>query len=155
MYDFEFEELLIKEDSVTESVKQDAGTAESKLTTVLQHMIKYKYQPSKQDKSWCNSIGDSYNQYIDTVNNSDSSAKSILNKMDLDKCYKDARNKALKETNLPQATIPKERPTEWDINYITNYDNIISFLKDSYNPNATYNFKDEDEMVEFMRSKLK
>lgn len=35
------------------------------------------------------------------------------------------------------------------------YNNIISFLRDEYNPNATYNFDSEEDMVDFMKGKLK
>ena len=80
--------------------------------------------------------------------------KNIINNIDLDECYKDARNDALNETKLSQSAIPKQRPYEWDINYITDYDKIIKFLKDEYNPYATYNFKSEEDMVKFMRDKL-
>lgn len=158
MYDFDFEldDLILEEELINEAVKDDTEEAQSYLINMMKHIIKYQYQPGRQDKSWCDSIGDSYNDYNKVIfDKKNDIKKNVINRIDLDKCYKDARNGALKETNLSHSAIPKEKPSEWDLDYITNYNNIISLLKDSYNQNATYNFKSEDDMVEFMKKKLK
>lgn len=158
MYDFdlELEDFILEEEIMLEAVKQGSDKAQSELKTIMQHMLKHQYQPERQGKSWCDSIGDSYNEYNEVINNKKyGSKKNIINNIDLDECYKDARNHALSETKLNQSVIPKQRPSEWDIDYITNYDKIIEFLKDKYNPYATYNFKSEEDMVKFMKGKLK
>lgn len=152
-YDLEFEEFLMEEELINES--SETENAESQIKRLMQHMLKHQYQPERQGKSWCNTIGDAYVKYDEIINNNPKSKKNIINNIDLDKCYKTARNDALGETKLTQSKIPKDRPDTWDIDYITNYDNIISFLRDKYNPYATYNFKSEEDMVEFMKSKLK
>ena len=156
MFDFlEFDDFLLEQELIDEATDDGITKAESELTNMMQHMIKHQYQPSRQGKSWCDSIGDSYNLYNKIVNKNAKSKKNIEKGIDLDKCYKDARKEALKQTNLPQSTIPKDKPSELDINYMTDYDKIISFLKDNYNQDATYNFKSKEDMEDFMISKLK
>lgn len=151
MYDYDLELLLLEEELFEEAT--DVEKAESQLITLMQHMLKHQYQPERQGKSWCDSIGDSYNEYNEIINRKPKRKTNIINGIDLDRCYEEARKDAIKQ--IKKSNIPKTKPEEWDIDYITNYDNIISFLRDEYNPNATYNFDSEEDMVDFMKGKLR
>lgn len=141
-YELLFE--IMSEDAILESTKNEVSFIESKIVLMFEHMLKHQYQPSRQGKSWNNTIFDAHKEIIKSGSISKS---NVLNGIDLDKCYKEARNKAAKATNVN--SIPKQKPLEWDINFITNLNSIYEYLKYYYNPNATYNV----DLDEFFKEK--
>lgn len=142
--DYELLFEMISEDAILEATKNDINIIESQIVLMFEHMLKHRYQPSRQGKSWNNTIFDAHKSIVSTGSISKS---NVLNGIDLDKCYKEARNKAIKATNLN--IIPKQRPLEWDINFITNLNSIYEYLKYYYNSNATYNV----DLDEFFKEK--
>ena len=80
----------------------------SRLIVLLMHLLKYKYQPEKQTRSWIATINTQRNE-IDLVLEDSPSLKGFL-QAQIFECYKKARKSAAKETELPIATFPAECP---------------------------------------------
>jgi hypothetical protein len=80
----------------------------SRLIVLLMHLLKCKYQPNKQTKSWIATINTQRNE-IDLVLEDSPSLRSHLT-ASIANCYKKARLDAATETNLPLKTFPEECP---------------------------------------------
>lgn len=144
--DFYFEELIFENlSNITEAVKDEIKTAESYIELIFTHLLKYKYQPQRQSRSWYNTF---FKTYKNIVKNKNMSKTNVINGIDLDECYKVARDNASRETFLPLDTFPEQKPNNWDINFIMNINLIIEFLKDNHNRDATYNI-DLDEYIKY------
>ena len=131
---FYFDDLLENANIILEATKHDIKSAESQISRLFQHLLKYQYQPERQDKSWYDSIFGAYNEFIDAEYKN-----NVINSIDLDKCFARARKEALKETGISPSLIPTQKPYEWNIDFITDIDKIINYLRFYYNKNATYN----------------
>ena len=140
------------ESAILESTKDEINEVHSYIKRMFQHLLKYKYQPERQDRSWCDTI---FKEYYNMMDTKYLNKTGVLNGINLDDCYTKARNEALKETNLSQNTIPKQRPYEWDINFVMNYNMIVSYMEDCFNSAATYNFRSKEDMREYMMNKLR
>ena len=84
---------------------------QSRLTVLLQHLLKWKFQPSRQGKSWQLSIIEQRIQFIDVLNEN-LSLKSHLTDILID-AYRLAIVKAAKETGLSMTDFPSECPWSW------------------------------------------
>lgn len=80
----------------------------SRLIVLLMHLLKYRYQPEKQTKSWIATINTQRTE-IELVLEESPSLKGFLPAQILD-CYKKARKNAAKETGLAITTFPAECP---------------------------------------------
>ena len=143
-----FFEKYINNDCIEESVQDGINEAHSEIANMFQHMLKFIYQSNRQDSSWYNTILDTH-IYISNITNT-----SVINGIDLDRCYAKGRRDAKNATGLPDNIFPKRRPIEWDYNFITNKEAIIYFLEINYNPNAIYNIPKE-QIREEMNKKLR
>ena len=94
----------------------------------MNHLLKYKYQPDKQSRSWIESILDSRVELQDFY-----SDKSLVRNVvpDLSNQYLDAKRKASRETGLPISVFSATIPDEWSLENLVDYDFILRFLKDN------------------------
>jgi len=85
---------------------------ESRLTVLLQHLLKWKFQPERRGKNWELSI-DEQRIRFDRLLRENPSLKSALNTI-LTEAYRLAVVKAAKETKLDKKSFPAECPWSWE-----------------------------------------
>ena len=101
----DLENLIEEIESMGRSDKREIY---SRLILLLMHLLKCKYQPDKQTRSWELTI-DEQREQIKLIVKDSPSLKPYL-KANLADCYQDAIRKAAKETGLPVSTFPPECP---------------------------------------------
>lgn len=84
---------------------------QSRLSVLLQHLLKWKFQPSRQGKSWQLSIIEQRIQFIEVLDENPS-LKHYLEPI-LKDAYRLAVVKAAKETGLSMKSFPVECPWNW------------------------------------------
>ena len=101
----DWENLLEELESLGRSEK---NALKSRLTVLLLHLLKYRYQPSHRSNSWLCTINEQRRQ-INFVLEDSPSLKSYL--VDIfEKCYTVARRDATSETGLVIDVFPTESP---------------------------------------------
>lgn len=83
-------------------------TVKSNIRVVLWHLLKYKYQPSRQSNSWRTTIREHRNRLDEDLVDSPS-LKSYFTEI-FAECYQKARALAADETGLPIETFPEQSP---------------------------------------------
>jgi len=90
----------------------ESRALESRLTVLLQHLLKWKFQPERRGKNWELSI-DEQRIRFDRLLRENPSLKSALNTI-LTEAYRLAVVKAAKETKLDKKSFPAECPWSWE-----------------------------------------
>ncbi|MDQ7089971.1 MAG: DUF29 domain-containing protein [Methylococcales bacterium] len=85
---------------------------QSRLTILLLHLLKWKFQPSKKSRSWRLSIDEQRIQFLDVLKENPS-LKPRLNDI-LEDAYRLAIVKAAKETKLSKKDFPSICPWNWE-----------------------------------------
>lgn len=80
----------------------------SRITLLLAHLLKWKYQPTHSGASWRNTIAEQRREIPLVLEDSPSLRREIPDFMD--KAYTAARRAAKDETGLPLATFPESCP---------------------------------------------
>jgi hypothetical protein len=80
----------------------------SNLTQILMHLLKWRYQPEKQSKSWRYTLLEHRDRIEESLQDSPS-LRVYFNEI-LDSCYQKARRYAQVETGLPISTFPEMLP---------------------------------------------
>lgn len=101
----DWENLAEEVESLGRSDKRALGSA---LKVVLEHLIKWRYQPEKRSQSWSDSIEEHRDRMARIVEDSPSLAG--LPATELAREYDRARRKALRDTGLPPAAVPALSP---------------------------------------------
>jgi len=97
---------LIEEiESMGRSDKKEIG---NRLEILIMHLLKWKYQPHKQTRSWRCTINEQ-RRAIRRILKVSPSLKPYLQE-NLTDFYQDAREAAIDETGLPPQTFPPENP---------------------------------------------
>jgi len=88
--------------------RNEKDAIESNLIRVLQHLLKWSYQPQKRSPSWAYSII----EHSRRLNKAFKNSPSLKRHFDavFDDCYGSACQSASVETQLPLATFPKSCP---------------------------------------------
>lgn len=116
--DFEhldLENLIEEIETLGRSEKREL---ESRLTILLMHLLKYKYQPSKRSNSWLFTIREQRLRILKSFKDSPSLKNYFQNIFS--EIYSDARALAADETGLKIDTFPKNSP--FNIESVLNYD---------------------------------
>jgi len=90
--------------------RSDRREIRNRLTVLLIHLVKYKFQPRRRSSGWVATIGEQRRRITAVLDDSPSMRPfpaSILNQ-----CYTEARSAAADETGLPQSTFPERCPFE-------------------------------------------
>lgn len=85
---------------------------EHRLVILLQHLLKWQFQPSHQGRSWRLTIEEQRREIPDVLEDNPS-LKSSLGVI-LQKAYSKAKKAAALETDLPVMTFPRDCPWSFD-----------------------------------------
>ena len=99
-------------DEIEALVHYLADKLRSDLTRLLQHLVKWDYQPDHRSRSWALSIQE-HRRRVARHLRKGPGLKSILDEL-VEEAYADGRRHALDETNLPIAAVPEGFPYSWD-----------------------------------------
>ncbi len=111
--DLDVENLIEEIETMGRSEKREL---ESRLTVLLLHLLKWKYQPNRRGRSWTLTIKGQRIDYINVLSDNPG-LKSHLDDL-LTKSYKSALVKASNETGLDEDTFPSDCP--WTLAEVTN-----------------------------------
>lgn len=115
-------------DFILEAAIQDVRATTSFLQNLYSHLLKYKYQPDHQTRSWITTIRRSSRDVLNMMESSKALRNKITEEIQ-EKAYNTGRRYASAETKLPIKTFPENIPEEFDINKITDSDYIESYLE--------------------------
>jgi len=101
----DWENLAEEIESLGRSDKRALG---SDLKVILEHLIKWRYQPEKRSDSWRDSIEEHRDRIARIVADSPSLAGWPAEVLPVE--YARARKKALRDTRLPPSAIPTKSP---------------------------------------------
>lgn len=99
-------ESLIEE--LEDMGRRQKNALKSNLRVVLQHLLKYRYQPSKRSNSWKATLRE-HRLRLDDELASSPSLKRYLDEI-FENSYQKARDLAVDETGLPLSTFPEKPP---------------------------------------------
>jgi hypothetical protein len=99
--------------------KNNKREIKSRLIKLLMHLLKYKYQPEKQTRSWISTINTQRNE-INLVLDDSPSLRPYF-KENLSDCYQKARLDASSETKLPLEIFPEDCPFTQENILLTGY----------------------------------
>jgi hypothetical protein len=85
---------------------------ESAIRVVLLHLLKWDHQPSHRSKSWVLSIRE-HRRRIDRVLRKNPSLMSSIEEA-TSEAYENARDDAMRETDLPQTAFPTKCTYDWE-----------------------------------------
>jgi hypothetical protein len=88
--------------------RSDNRALGSDLKVVLEHLIKWRYQPDKRSESWSDSVEEHRDRIARIIADSPSLAGWLAEVLAVE--YARARRKALKDAKLPPSTIPTASP---------------------------------------------
>lgn len=99
-------------DEVSDVARREYDKLESALARVLQHLLKWDYQPQRRSRSWALSIEEHRSRVADQL--ADHPGLNNVRARALDRAYRTARLTALRETKLPRSALPESLPYGWD-----------------------------------------
>ena len=88
--------------------RSDKRAIGSDLKIVLEHLIKWKFQPERRSASWSDSIEEHRDRVARIIEDSPSLAGTPAEVLEGE--YRKARRKALRDTGLPESRIPAACP---------------------------------------------
>ncbi len=93
---------------------KEKSELKNRLAQLLMHLLKWKYQPTRQSRSWQNTIEDQREELEDLFEDN----PSLKNKVNdcFIKSYKKAVRKAIEETGLDESVFPQA--CEWSLDQI-------------------------------------
>lgn len=96
---------------LTDMAKRDKREVKSRLAVLLQHVLKWEYQPEKRSASWETTIG---HQKFELANTVDIGSLRRHAEDVLPAAYAQAVRQAVKETGRPADTFPADCPYTLD-----------------------------------------
>ncbi|MEA5485532.1 MULTISPECIES: DUF29 domain-containing protein [Pseudanabaena] len=118
----DIENLLEEIESMS---RREKDAVESNLIRVMQHLLKWNYQPQKQSPSWAYTIIE-HSRRLNTAFKNSPSLKRYFDDV-FDECYTAACQAASVETQLPLVTFPQSCPfSKSDVLDINSDDYLIS-----------------------------
>jgi hypothetical protein len=105
-----FDEVDIEHvaEEIEDMGKRDKRELYSRLTVLILHLLKWKWQPEKKSESWRSTIGTQRMEIELVLDDSPSLRRAIPPAVK--KVYPDSLEKATYETGLPARTFPRECP---------------------------------------------
>lgn len=92
---------------LTDMATRDRREVKSRLVVLLTHLLKWQYQPAKRSRSWHNTIVEQRQELEDNLESG--SLRAHADQV-LGAAYRNARERAAGETELPLATFPADCP---------------------------------------------
>jgi ribosomal protein L29 len=99
-------------ETLEEMTRSDRRELRSRLAVLLQHLLKWRFQPSHRTPSWKRTIR-TQRREIESLLDESPSLKRHIETL-YPKAYEDARNDAADETGLPLDTFPETNPWSYD-----------------------------------------
>ena len=97
-------------DAIAEEIeslgRSERRELKSRIEVLLQHLLKWQYQPNRRSGSWRNTIDEQRNRIADLLQESPSLQPYVAEV--LAECYQRGRKAASNETDLPIDTVPAE-----------------------------------------------
>lgn len=109
---FDLIDTLNLADEITALAHHLAAKLRSDLSRVLQHLLKWDFQPDRRTRSWSISIREHRRRATEHLEDG-TGLKSTLTTI-IERAYADGRHEALEETRLPPELIPETCPYTWD-----------------------------------------
>jgi hypothetical protein len=103
--ELDLENLIEEIESMSRNNKREL---DSRLIVLIMHLLKWKYQPQKQSKSWLSTINEQRRQ-IDNLLKYNPSLKPFVLTI-INQCYQRSRKDASKETKLKLNSFPVDNP---------------------------------------------
>jgi Domain of unknown function DUF29 len=105
----DFTNIIEEIESMGRSEKREL---ESRLTVLLQHLLKWQYQPNRRGKSWELTIKGQRSRFLRVLKEN----PGLKSKLDgcLLNAYQDAVVEAAKETAFDESVFPKNCPWSWE-----------------------------------------
>ena len=99
-------------DEVSDVARREVHELESRLSVLLQHLLKWDYQQERRGSSWARSIREQRRQVDRLLQDS----RSLTSRLGLivNEAYIQGRVAALNETRLPDEALPEVNPYSWD-----------------------------------------
>lgn len=89
--------------------RSDRREIRNRLTVLLVHLLKHKFQPARRSRAWRATIAEQRQRIAAVIE--DSPSLGPFPASILDRCYADARTQAALETGLPETTFPEKCPS--------------------------------------------
>ena len=98
-------------DEVEDVARRERRELVSRLSLVIQHLLKWDHQPERRSASWARTLREQRTQVEDILNESPS-LRSHLEEV-FDVAFRQGRVAALNETGLPDEAITERNPYGW------------------------------------------
>jgi hypothetical protein len=108
--DIDIENLIEEVETMGRSEKRELS---SRLTVLLVHLLKWRYQAFRRGVSWELTIKNQRLDLNEVINDNPSLKPEILNILDFS--YRKARNTAAKETKITLSVFPDQCPWSFDL----------------------------------------
>ena len=105
-------DLVNLADEIADVGRREYHALESDLSRVVQHLLKWDYQPSLRSRSWVNTIKE-HRRRVERQLEENRSLKARRDEA-LQEAFKRGRAAALIETDLPDDTFPTVYDRSWD-----------------------------------------
>ncbi len=105
-----FQEIDVEHvaEEIEDMGKRDHREMLSRLTLILQHLLKWEYQPEKRSKSWRSTMAAQRRELGKLFRQSPSMRREVA--AAVAELYRDAVEDAALETDLPEKSFPRECP---------------------------------------------
>ncbi len=103
--ELDLENLIIEIEAMGKNNQRELA---SRLIILIMHLLKWKYQPEKQSRSWLSTINEQRLQ-LELLLEQNPSLKNRIPNI-INSCYAKARKMAHRETNLPLTIFPENNP---------------------------------------------
>jgi hypothetical protein len=105
-----FQEIDVEHvaEEIEDMGKRDHREMLSRLTLILQHLLKWEYQPEKRSKSWRSTMAVQRRELAKLFRQSPSVRRNIG--AAVAEVYRDAVEDAAREADLPEESFPRECP---------------------------------------------
>jgi len=88
--------------------RSDRREIRNRLTVLLVHLLKYRFQPHRRSSGWLGTIGEQRSRIATVID--DSPSLRAFPSAIVGQCYAEARLRTAVQARLPQATFPAECP---------------------------------------------
>ena len=145
--------ILIDEESLITEARSDIKAINSHFNTIIEHMLKWKYQPTEQNKKWCEPCLTYSKDILEDIKPSDySKIYTYQNTIDRYKNGRmDAINHEMRDHNR-KINIPKDivDPIFEDLKNLTDLNSIYNFMYENRNVDR----KQAIEGLQYFASKI-
>ncbi len=99
-------------DEIADVAGREYDKLESALSRVIQHLLKWDYQPERCSRNWLLAIRGNRRRIVRLLARHPGLKSTLA--MAIADAFEDARDRALDETDLPEAALPQSCPYAWD-----------------------------------------